>query len=177
MKDKIVAFISVGVAAVIIVMVSDLFSTLLDNLELKPYAFGTFAWISFILWNFTSKSETKERKTQLLTKLLLGLPVGFMFAIGMIHIPGFFNNNIIIKYLIIFLFNGIATLCPGSLVPGIFFGIALTFSGLGGGFRPNGLQATLVMFFVMIIFSIIGVMASWATQIPLTYFFFDKKKK
>lgn len=82
----------------------------------------------------------------------------------MIHIPTLFANNIIIKYLIVFLCNGIAVLFPGKLVPGIFFGIGLTFSGLGAGIMPNTLKDIFIILAVIIIFSILGMLAAWSSE-------------
>lgn len=69
-----------------------------------------------------------------------------------------------LKYLITFLCNGIAVLFPGSMVPGIFFGIGLTFSGLGVGLVPNSIENALIILGIMLAFSIIGMFAAWLTE-------------
>lgn len=155
MKQKIISFLSIGIVGVIVVMISDLIALL--NI-------GTFAWVAFMLWNFTSKEECSLNKLKQLFRILLGLPIGLALAICMIHGPKFFGNNIIVKYLIIFLCNGIATLFPGNMIPGIFFGIGLTFSGLGVGLSPDSIENTLLILVIMIIFSTIGICAAWATE-------------
>lgn len=155
MKNKFLPAISVGIVAVIVVAISDLFAML---------SLGSFAWIAFILWNFTSKSSDDSPKSKLLIRMLIGIPIGLILAICMIHIPTLFANNIIIKYLIVFLCNGIAVLFPGKLVPGIFFGIGLTFSGLGAGIMPNTLKDIFIILAVIIIFSILGMLAAWSSE-------------
>lgn len=155
MKNKFLPAISVGIVAVIVVAISDLFAML---------SLGSFAWIAFILWNFTSKSSDDSPKSKLLIRMLIGIPIGLILAICMIHIPTLFANNIIIKYLIVFLCNGIAVLFPGKFVPGIFFGIGLTFSGLGAGIMPNTLKDVFIILAVIIIFSILGMVAAWSSE-------------
>lgn len=155
MKRKIISFIAVGLVAVLVIIISDLFSLL---------SMGTFAWISFVLWNYTAKTDPKMKKIQLLMRMIFGLPIGLILAIFMIHIPGFLGNNIVIKYFMVFLCNGIAVLFPGSMVPGIFFGIGLTFSGLGVGLIPNNIEKTLIILGIMAIFTTIGMLASWSTE-------------
>lgn len=155
MKKKVISFVSVGVVAVLVVIISDIVSL---------SALGSFAWISFILWNYTAKTDEQVKKTKLLLRMIFGLPIGLLLAICMIHVPSFLGSNIIAKYLITFLCNGIAVLFPGSMVPGIFFGIGLTFSGLGVGLVPNSIESILIILVIMIGFAIIGMLAAWITE-------------
>lgn len=155
MKKKIMPFVAVGLVAVGVIIISDLFSLL---------SLGSFAWVSFVLWNFTAKTDSQMKKSQMLMRMLLGLPVGLILAICMIHIPGSFGNSIVIKYLMVFLCNGIAVLFPVNMVPGIFFGIGLTFSGLGIGIIPDSIVNTLIILGIMAVFSALGMVASWTAE-------------
>jgi len=155
MKNKLVPVFSVGIVAVIVVVISDLVSI---------FSAGSFAWIAFVLWNFTAKVNDDSSKFKILARMLVGLPIGLLLAIGMIHIPTLFENNIVIKYLVVFLCNGIAVLFPGKYVPGIFFGIGLTFSGLGAGIMPNTLNDILLILSVIVGFSAIGMIAAWSSE-------------
>lgn len=155
MKKKITPSITTGLIAVGVMFISDLFSFL---------SLGDFAWISFVFWNFTAKEEIQKNKIQMLMKVILGLPIGLMFAICMIHVPMLFNDNFIVKYLIIFLCNGIAILFSAGIMSGIFFGICLTFSGLGVGFFPDSIKNILIILAVIVFFAIIGMTASWLTE-------------
>ena len=85
MKNKLLSALSVGIIAIIVVAISDLVSTL---------SIGSFAWIAFVLWNFTSKVPSNTSKDKQLIQILVGIPIGLTFAIGMIHIPTLFGNNI-----------------------------------------------------------------------------------
>lgn len=154
MKKKVISFVSVGLVAVVVVLISDIVSL---------SALGSFAWVSFILWNYTAKTDDQVKKTKLLLRMILGLPIGLVLAICMIHIPSLFGNNIIVKYLITFLCNGIAVLFPSSMVPGIFFGIGLTFSGLGVGLVPDSIENALIILGIMAAFATIGMSAAWLT--------------
>lgn len=155
MKNKFLSVIAVGIVAVIVVAISDLFAML---------SLGSFAWVAFILWNFTAKATDDSSKSKLLIRLLLGIPIGLILAICMIHIPTLFGNNIFVKYLIVFLCNGVAVLFSGKFVPGIFFGIGLTFSGLGAGIMPNTLKDVLIILAVIIGFSTLGMVAAWTSE-------------
>ena len=145
MKNKFLSSFAVGIVAVIVVVISDLFAM---------SSLGSFAWIAFILWNFTSKVTDNSSKSKLLVRLLIGITIGLMLAICMIHIPMLFGNNLIIKYLIVFLCNGVAVLFPGEFVSSIFLGIGFTFSGLGAGIMPNTPKDVLIILAVIISFSI-----------------------
>lgn len=155
MKNKFLSALVVGIVAVIVVAISDLFAML---------SLGSFAWIAFILWTFTAKTADNSSKGKLLIRMLIGIPIGLILAICMIRIPTFFANNIVIKYLIVFLCNGIAVLFPGKFVSGIFLGMGLTFSGLGVGIIPNTLKDALIILFVIISFSILGMVAAWSSE-------------
>lgn len=155
MKKRVISFVSVGLVAVAVVLISDIVSL---------SALGSFAWISFILWNYTAKTDTQMKKTKILLRMICGLPIGLGLAICMIHIPSFFGGNVMLKYLVTFLCNGIAVLFPSSMVPGIFFGIGLTFSGLGVGLLPNNIENALIILGVMVAFSIIGMISTWLTE-------------
>ena len=97
MKEKIIPFVAVGLVAVGVVIVSDLFSFL---------SLGTFAWVAFVLWNFTAKGATQLKKKQMLIRMISGLPIGLGLAICMLYVPGLFGNSIVAKYLTVFLCNG-----------------------------------------------------------------------
>jgi len=155
MKKRILSAFAVGIVAVIVVVISDLFAML---------SLGSFAWIAFILWNFTSKVTDDSSKSELIVRMLIGIPIGLILAVGMIHIPILFANNIVIKYLIVFLCNAIAVLFPGKFVPGIFFGIGLTFSGLGSGIMPNTLKDFMIILVVIISFCVLGMVAAWSSE-------------
>lgn len=155
MKEKLVPAFSVGIVAVVVVLLSDLFAKL---------SLGSFAWIAFVLWNFTAKAADDSPKSKLLIRMLIGLPIGLILAIAMIHIPALFGNNIILKYVIVFLCNGVAVLFPGKFVPGIFFGIGLTFSGLGAGIMPNTLKDILVILIVIMSFTTLGMLSAWSSE-------------
>ncbi len=155
MKNKFLSVLSVGLVAIIVVAISDLFAML---------SLGSFAWIAFISWNFTAKATDDSPKSKLLIRLIISIPIGLILAICMIHIPILFDNNIVIKYLIVFLCNGIAVLFPTKLVSGIFLGIGITFSGLGVGIMPNTLKDAFIILSVIVIFSILGMIAAWSSE-------------
>jgi len=109
-------------------------------------------------------SDDEVSKMKVLSRILVGIPIGLILAVGMIHIPILFANNIVIKYLIVFLCNAIAVLFPGKFVPGIFFGIGLTFSGLGSGIMPNTLKDFMIILVVIISFCVLGMVAAWSSE-------------
>ena len=155
MKNKIISIIITATLAVIVVMISDLFATL---------SLGNFAWIVFVLWNYTSKKTDDSSPISLILKLLIGLPIGIILSIFMIYVPTLFGNNLIIKYLTVFICNGIAVLFPSKFISSIFFGIGLTFSGLGSNILPTSFNNTLIILLVTILFSTLGIIAAWSSE-------------
>ena len=155
MKNKFISAFVVGIVAVIVVLISDLVS---------KFTLSSFAWIAFILWNFTAKTSDDSSKLSQLFRMIIGIPVGVLLAICMIHGPTLFSNNIIAKYVIVFLCNGVAMLFPGCIISAIFFGIGLTFSGLGAGLMPNNLESTIKILVLTISFSLLGMIAAWSVE-------------
>ena len=155
MKNKLISASIVGTIAVIVVFISDLVAKI---------TLSSFAWIAFILWNFTAKSSDDSSKLLQISRMILGIPIGILLAICMIHGPALFEDNLIAKYVLVFLCNSVAMLFPGCIISAIFFGIGLTFSGLGAGIMPNDLASTLTILVTINGFALLGMIAAWSVE-------------
>ena len=133
-----------------------------------------FIWIAFASWTIFFTSSTKER-----LKSLPGYIIGMLASIAIIYlgsaISSFMNFTI----------NGIsATSCFATLlvvfcimlmyefkllnftsISSVFVGIWVIFSGLGATIYPNSVKDTLIIFAIVICYSIVGLIAGWLSMI------------
>lgn len=152
--------VAVGLVATIVVIASDLFNYITG--------WGSFAWITFILWTFTlAYLETAKEEDLTIKKLpvfLIGLPIGIALANVMIFLPYHYGDNLIIKYLAVFICNVIALSFPSKMAYGIYCGISFTFAGLGIGIMPNSFENVAKMFTIIIVFSLLGQLCPVLTK-------------
>ena len=153
--------IAVGIVATIVVIISDVFNYLTG--------WGSFAWITYILWSFTlAYLETVKNENLSIRQLpvfLIGLPIGIILANVMIFLPEHFGGNLIIKYITVFFSNVIALTFPSNMTYGIFCGISFSFAGFGIGLIPNSFENVMKMFIIIITFSLLGQLCPVLTDL------------
>ena len=138
---------------------------------------ATFLWIAFVAWTVSTGMNFKD-----MIKMLIGVVVGFLFAVGMIYFGQLFDTQVVgisiagligifVTNFIIMYFENFKKLWLNSLA-GIFIGIAMTFSGLGVGMSPNSFANAGIMIGTILLYCIIGMACSF-----ITIFLYGKWKK
>lgn len=151
---------------------------ILDILIAPIFAEGkSFAWIAFLGWNIFFGSTLLERG-----KALLGIIIGYLCANAIVILSNCFGNIVSVSVatvLAIFIINFLAMYLENAKklfldsIPGVFLGIAATFSGAGIGLATN----SFVLFEILIIYGILGVLCGLSTNFLTTWFrSFEKKK-
>lgn len=132
---------------------------------------GSFMWVSFMSWTIFCTVSIKER-----IQALIGNVIGFGFGAFMYHSSSFFPGSIgtisIAGLLFVFLANGAMMFFPSfkklwlHSLPGIFLGVALTFSGVGVGLYPATLSDAFLQLSIILIYGVFGLLAGYVN----TYF-------
>jgi hypothetical protein len=154
--------LAVGIIAAILVFV--------DSLIAPFFAVGiSFTWMAFINWTVFFGSSKLEK-----FKAILGFIIGYLAANSIVFLGKWINNNIDFKIINISISTIIAVFIVNFLVmyfekakklfmdsiPGIFVGIALTFSGAGIGIETTNLK----LLIIILIYGALGILCGVGTN-------------
>lgn len=179
MKKKIINGLGVAAIAGLVVLLDAIFCSYFfeDNL---------FVWVAFASWTIFFTAETKER-----ISAIPGYFIGIFCAIGIIYLGNFIyeyiplsiNNQSMTSFIATFLINSVLMICYEfkllnfTSISSIFIGNWLIFSGLGANMYPNSLQETLTIIFIILLYSLVGLLAGALSMLlyKTTNKFLDKK--
>ncbi|MDD2627748.1 MAG: DUF1097 domain-containing protein [Clostridia bacterium] len=156
-----VASIVIGTIAAILVIVDSFIASLI-------IAGTSFTWIAFINWTVFFNSELHERM-----RAIIGYIIGYFSANAIIFIGNSMGNLFDFKIINVSLASVMAVFIINFLViyfqkakklfidsiPGIFIGIALTFSGAGIMLEASNLKLLLII----LIYGVLGLLCGLGT--------------
>lgn len=179
MKKKIINGVGIGLIAGLIVLLDAIFCSYFFEGNL-------FIWIAFASWTIFFTAKTKER-----ISAIPGYFIGIFCAIGIIYlgnliyeyIPLSINNQSMTSFIATSLIVSILMVCYEfkllnfTSISSVFIGIWLIFSGLGANMYPNSLQETLIIIFIISLYSLVGLLAGALSMslYKMTSKFLDKK--
>ena len=129
---------------------------------------SSFLWVAFISWTITTPFTLKEK-----AKALIGVVIGFLFAVGMFYFGQLFSASVIgisiasllgviVFNFIIMYFDNFKKVWLNS-ISGIFMGVGLVFSGLGVGLSPNTWANAGIMLGVIVLYPILGMICAFSS--------------
>jgi len=126
-----------------------------------------FVWITFLVWAVAFGMKNHER-----IRFLIGVVIGFLGAVFMIHFGGIFDASVlgigIAMVIGVFIFSTVVMYFDHlkkfwmNSITGIFFGAPLTFSGLGVALAPMTFCDAGLMFAIMMTYAVFGCLCALA---------------
>ncbi len=158
--------ITIGVIAGLLVLIDGIITNIMG-------LNSSFVWVSFISWTVFFGASVNER-----IRAIPGYVIGFFLAVAIINFGNFLNGifswtifgvaissilaTAIINYICMF-FEKLKKIYLNS-INGIFVGIAMTFSSLGMGLKPDSVSNSITMLIIILIYGILGLLSGYATM-------------
>ena len=167
--------LAVGIVAAVLVFLDSLIAPLF-------LAGASFTWIAFVNWTVFFSSNGVER-----FKAIIGFIIGFISANAIVFIGNNLSNIIDIKLINISIMSIFAVFLINLLVmyfdkakklfldsiPGIFVGIAMTFSGAGQQLTVTSIN----LLGIIIVYGILGLLCGLSTNFLVKKFNSRLEKK